>query len=100
MEIGRILSLAVPWFLHPDGSRWNPLGPGIGAQVVVLSVLTGMLALQGKPALSQWCLGMECCGTGLAPSTDGNWKDTVPGCSSDPGFWVGSSEQTWWSYLS
>jgi hypothetical protein len=29
MEIGRILSLAVPWFLCPDGSGWVLLGPGI-----------------------------------------------------------------------
>ena len=35
----------------------------------------------GRPALSWWYLGMECCGTGSAPGVDGNRKDPVPGCS-------------------
>jgi hypothetical protein len=30
METGRILSLAVSWFLCPNGSAWEPLGPGSG----------------------------------------------------------------------
>jgi hypothetical protein len=44
-ETGKFLSLAFPWFLCPDGS--GPLGPGIWIEVMVSSVLSGVLALLG-----------------------------------------------------
>ena len=44
-ETGKILCLAVPWFLFPDGSGRFPLGPGILVEIVVLPVLTGVLVL-------------------------------------------------------
>ena len=47
METRKILSLAVPWFLCPDGSGQVLLQSGIWAEVVVLPVLTGMSALLG-----------------------------------------------------
>jgi hypothetical protein len=51
-----ILSPDVPWFLCPDGSGWVPLVPGIWAEVVVLPVLTGVLALL-KDQFSMTVLG-------------------------------------------
>jgi hypothetical protein len=47
MEIGKILSPTVSWFLSLDGSGWVPLGPGIWAEMVVLTVLSGVSALLG-----------------------------------------------------
>ena len=44
-ETGRILSLVVPWSLYPGDSGLVPLGSRIGAEKVVLPVLTGMIAL-------------------------------------------------------
>ena len=47
MEIGRILSLAVHWFLCPDCSGRVPFDPGIWAEVVILSMLADVSALLG-----------------------------------------------------
>ena len=63
-ETKRILTLAVPWFLCPDGSVWVPLVPDLWAEVVILPVFSGMSALLGDQ-FSQWDLGTESTGTGF-----------------------------------
>ena len=46
-EPGWILPLAVTWFLCHDGSVWVPLGSVFWAEMVVLPMFTGILALLG-----------------------------------------------------
>ena len=47
METGRILSLDTLWLLCPVDSCGVPLGPGIGAIVVVSPVILGVSAFLG-----------------------------------------------------
>ena len=54
-----------------------------GGTWVWRAVLSGVSALLG-PVLSLWDLGIEGCGTGKAPGSDGYRKDPVPGCSFVP----------------
>jgi hypothetical protein len=76
------------------GHRWKPEGscPQLFLGSCVLMALAGpswarnlsrsvglscahrLVSAPGRPALSQWYLDMELCGTGSAPGTDGNWK--------------------------
>ena len=56
----------------------------------------------GSLGLLWWYLCMYLCGTGSALGVDRNQKSPVPGCSwafVSSGFWAGSSEMQWWSYL-
>lgn len=67
METGRNLSQAVPWFLHPDGSRWVSHGPGrylsrsIGLSCALMCVNT-----LGSLVFSQQDFGIKSWGTGSA----------------------------------
>ena len=45
METGKILSLALSYFLCPDSSGWLPLLPGVWTEVKVLPVFTCVSAL-------------------------------------------------------
>jgi len=47
-------------------------------------VILGNESTPGRPALSRWDFVLEGSGTALAPSTDRDQKDSVPGCSKIP----------------
>lgn len=49
----------------------------------------------GRQTLSKQELGMEICGTGSAPGTDGNQKNSVPTCSLVPVPWYLWSGPSW-----
>ena len=85
MEIGRIVSLAAQWFLGPVGSGSVPLGPGIGATVVVSPVILCMSALL-RDQLSLGGIGVQIVvEQGQLCDTDKNLKDHVLQgfCNSD-----------------
>jgi hypothetical protein len=95
----------VPWCSLVLVFWWLWVGPSWARNLnrnVGLIYAYRCVSTPGRPALSQWYLGMECCGTGSAPGAYGDWKDPVPDCSSVPMFWglqEGPLLQKRWSYL-
>jgi hypothetical protein len=70
---GNFKDLVVPmsWWLR-DGPSWARNLSRSGG----LTCAHRCVSTAGRPTPS--------CDTGLAPGTDGNWKDPVPGCFSVP----------------
>jgi hypothetical protein len=77
METGRILALAVLWFLGPLGPGQVSLGPGIGTVLVVSPVRLGVSIFLGHkfPLSGIWVWRVMA--QGQFPGTDGNRKYPV-----------------------